>query len=104
MVGDIVEAKFPHTDLESFTVRPAIVVAYVEMNDWILCQVTSARQRRSGDVRIVQSDMQLGRLAVESWARPNRLHALNESVINRTFGRLTDAKLAEILAAVRSLF
>ena len=29
---------------------------------------------------------------------------MNESIFGNTIGRLTDAKLAEVLAAVRSLF
>ena len=46
----------------------------------------------------------MGQLRQRSWARPDRLFALNESVFRRTVGRLTDAKLSEILAATRALF
>jgi len=48
--------------------------------------------------------MQDGALDRDSWARPGRLHALNEGLIEDTVGRLTDAKLTEITAAVRAIF
>ena len=104
MVGDIVLTPFPYTDLSQATIRPGLVVASVDMNDWILCQITSSSQARARDIAIAHGDMQSGGLTAGSHVRPERLITLNESVFQRTIGRLTDAKLAEILAAVRSLF
>ena len=104
MVGDIVLTPFPYTDLSQATIRPGLVLASVDMNDWILCQVTSSSQARARDIAIAPADMQSGRLTAGSHVRPERLITLNESVFQRIIGRLTDAKLAEILAAVRSLF
>ena len=107
MVGDIVLTPFPYTDLSAEKIRPAVVLADVragEMEDWILCEVTSRNYQRPGDITIVQSDLQSGRLALASCARPGRLHTLDSRIFIRTIGRLTDAKLAEVLAAVRGLF
>ena len=104
MVGDIVETLFPYTDLSDVKSRPAIVLADIGMADWILCEITSRRRLRSGDIAITQADLESGALARDSWARPSRLHALNESLFEDTIGRLTDAKLAEVLGAVRALF
>ena len=104
MVGDVLWATFPYTDLSGVKDRPAVVLADVGMRDWILCEITSVGQVRPGDIAIANSDMQVGRLRRRSRVRPSRLHTLNEGVFRRTIGRLTDAKLAEILAAVRALF
>ena len=104
MVGDIVETPFPYTDLRVVKSRPAIVLADIGMADWILCAITSRRYMRPGDIAITQADLESGALDRDSWARPSRLHALNESLFEDTVGRLTDAKLAEVLAAVRGLF
>ena len=41
---------------------------------------------------------------IETVGRAPAVHALNEGLFEDTVGRLTDAKLAEILAAVRALF
>ena len=48
--------------------------------------------------------MQSGTLRYDSWARVGRVHTLNDELFIRFFGRLTDAKLSEIHAAVRNLF
>ena len=107
MVGDLILAPFPFSDLSGSRIRPVIVLADVrngQENDWIVCQVTSRNYQSRDDIAIVQSDLRQGRLALDSWARPGRLHTLNERVFVRTIGRLTDAKLAEVLTAVRALF
>ena len=107
MVGDLILAPLPFSDLGGTRVRPVIVLADVREsreNDWVVCQVTSRNYQRRDDIAIVQSDLRQGRLALDSWARPGRLYTLDEQVFVRTIGRLTDAKLAEVLAAVRGLF
>ena len=48
--------------------------------------------------------MESGELRRNSWVRVNRLYTLNERLSNRVIGQLTDAKIAEVTAAVRSLF
>jgi mRNA-degrading endonuclease toxin of MazEF toxin-antitoxin module len=48
--------------------------------------------------------MQSGQLRPGSRIRPDRLMTLNETIFQRTIGRLTAAKQAEIAAAMRSLF
>ncbi len=104
MVGDVVEVAFPFTDLSNVKFRPAVVLADVGMGDWILCEITSRRRQRPGDIEITAGDMDQGELERNSWARPSRLHALHESLFGEPVGRLTDAKLSEILAEVRKLF
>ena len=74
------------------------------MDDWILCQITSSAQARARDIAITQGDMQSGRLVSGSHVRPERLITLNQDVFEGIIGRVTDAKQAEIRAAVRSLF
>ena len=97
-------ATFPYTDLSGAKNRPSLVIADVGMGDWILCEITSGPRSRPGDVAIGPGDMQIGRLSHDSRVRPSRVHALNEKLFGRYIGRLSDAKLTEILAAVRALF
>ena len=104
MVGDVVLAPFPFTDLSDVKIRPAVVVADVGMQDWVLCEITSSPQVRDRYISIGRNDMETGTLKVRSWARPDRLTTLNDSVFERRVGRLSAAKHAEIAAAVRSLF
>ena len=104
MVGDIVEAPFPYTDLTGSKIRPAVALADVGMGDWLLCEITSRRHSRPGDIPVTPQDMQFGRLPRHSWARVGRIHAINSSLFRRTFGRLTYAKRDELLREARNLF
>ena len=104
MVGDIVLAPMPFTDLRDLKFRPVVILADVGMDDWIVCQITSSPQRRLRSVDISTEDMLEGRLPQSSVVRPDRLFTLNEDVFRTTVGRLTNSKLAEITDAVRNLF
>ena len=104
MVGDVVLTPFPFTDLSQVKIRPAVVLAGVGMQDWVLCEVTSSSQVRGQYIAIGPADMVTGILKLESWARPDRLTTLNDTVFTKRLGRLSAAKHAEIAAAVRSLF
>ena len=107
MVGEIVWAPFPFTDLSQAKPRPVLVVADVgntRDDDWIVCEITSNPRRQDRAIAISRRDMESGRLRPGSQVRPDRLTTLNEAVFQDTVGRLSPGKLAEVLAAVRNLF
>ena len=105
MVGDIVRSLFPYTDLSGGKSRPVLLLSEVGMGDWIVCEITTRRYANSpGVVSIDAGDFISGGLPRMSVVRFDRLHALNESIFDKAYGRLTDAKRDEILAAVRGLF
>ena len=106
MIGDVFRAPYPFTNMEEEKVRPVIVVADVREGremDWMVCEVTSRSRNRPMAIRIFPADMQEGSFKRPSWVRPNRISTLNEGVLADRIGRLTDAKIAEILVAVRAL-
>ena len=107
MVGDVFWAAYPFTTLIASRPRPVVVVADVrearEM-DWMVCEVTSQPREFSMAIQIFRDDFHEGGLPLNSWARPNRIFTLNDSLLTDRRGRLTDAKTAEILAAIRALF
>ena len=49
-------------------------------------------------------DLIAGQLHEHSWVRPDRMMTMNERIFGNTGARLTDAKTAEVLAAIRSFF
>ena len=107
MIGDVFWANYPFTTLIAAKPRPVIVVADVREGDemdWVVCEVTSQPRDLAMAMRLFPDDFQEGSLPRDSWARPNRLFTLNDSVLTDRRGRLTDGKIAEIRAAVRSLF
>ena len=103
MVGEVVIAPISYTDLRQNKKRPAVIVAEVGMDDYIVCTITTQGSSESEYIPIEAADMASGVLDEESWARTNRLHTLNEEVLTR-IGALTDAKTDEIRAAIRRLF
>ena len=107
MVGNIVIVRFPYTDLSNARLRPGLLVADVRHDnqlDWVVCRITTQSFPGSRQIALSPRDLATGQLAQDSWLRPDRMMTMNETILGNTIGRLTDAKLAEILAAVRSLF
>ncbi len=61
-VGAVVLVRFPFSDLSASKLRPAVVLADVDRNDWILCQVTSNPYADLRAVEIGDSDFASGSL------------------------------------------
>ena len=107
MVGDIVILPFPYADSMDSKERPTVLLSNVgggRYADWIVCPVTTSAVNYSLSVPISEADLVVGRLLPDSKARPDRLATFSERRFGNTIARLTDAKLEEILAAVRALF
>jgi mRNA interferase MazF len=80
------------------------VVADLSGDDLILCQITSQSRFDSYAVPLVAADFEHGRLAVDSFVRPNRLFTVEQSVVLYTAAKVTKAKLQEVRARIRQLF
>ena len=103
MVGDIVVVAFPYTNLRDSKKRPALVLADAGPEDWVVCRIS--RSHPGGrEIALAARDLSAGRLDYASWVHPDHLITLDEKIFERTVGRLTPAKTAEILTAVRGLF
>ena len=107
MAGDIVIVRFPFTDLRNAGLRPGLLVAdvrYGNQLDWVVCRITTQSLPGGRQIALTPNDLAVGRLAQASWVRPDRMMTMSETIFGNTIARLTDAKLAEVLAAVRSVF
>ena len=81
LIGEVVVLPFPQTNLQSGKRRPALVVADLNGDDLILCQITSRFRSDGYSVPLAIADFERGRLSVESFIRPNRLFTVEQSVI-----------------------
>jgi len=54
--GSVALVRFPFSDLSSSKLRPAVVLAFIGRDDWILCQVTSNPYSDPAAIRISDSD------------------------------------------------
>lgn len=96
VVGDVVVAPFPFSDLSATKKRPALVVASLTGNDVILCQITSQAVRDSYAVPLSDRDFTSGGVHQASNIRPNRLFTAETSIILYRAGTISTAKLQEV--------
>jgi len=104
VAGDVVVLPFPQTNLQPGKRRPALIVANLHGDDLILCQITSQFRPDPYSIPLLIGDFEQGRLAVDSFLRPNRLFTVEQSVVLYTAGKIRQAKLNEVKAALRHLF
>lgn len=79
--GDVVVAPFPYSDLTTSKKRPALVIAPLEGDDVILCQITSQIKKDDYSISLQNADFQSGTLHRNSFVRPNRLFTADASII-----------------------
>lgn len=99
-IGSVVLVRFPFSDLSASKLRPAVVLAGVDRDDWILCQITSNTYADPRAVEIAESDFLSGNLMRTSYARPGKLFSANTSLMQRIAGELTQFKLTAVVDAV----
>ncbi len=102
-VGAVVFLPFPFSDLSQSKLRPAVVLASVEKDDWILCQVTSKAYADSKAIEILQENFETGSLKLTSYARPGKLFTANSSLIVSKAGELKSDSLRKIIEAINKL-
>ena len=103
-VGDVVSVTFPFSDLSSNKVRPALILARVEFNNYILCQITSKPYTSKAAIKLTDSDFINGKLPTMSYIRPDKLFTTDASIIHKRFGHLELNKCQKILTKVQKLF
>ena len=99
-IGNVVLVRFPFSDLSAIKLRPAVVLAGVDRDDWILCQITSNPLSDSQAVTITEEDFSEGGLHRVSFARPGKLFCANSAIMHRAAGTLKKEKFESIIDAV----
>ena len=98
--GDVVVVPFPFSDLTQAKRRPTLVLAELEGDDRILCQITS---RPIGDryaVELDDNDFETGGLRRKSNIRPNRIFTADVRIILYRVGHLKPDKVNEVIEKV----
>ncbi len=94
--GDVVVLPFPFTNLTKSKKRPGLVVASLEGNDIILCQITSKARYDRYALPLSNTDLKKGELYVDSMIRPNKLFTADTSLILYKLGALKKSKIQEV--------
>ena len=100
MKGDVVVVPFPFSDLTRAKRRPALVIAKLEGDDLILCQITSQSIRDRYAVSIDESDFETGTLMRKSNVRPNRIFTADRRIILYKVGHLKHEKINQIIGGI----
>ena len=103
-VGSVVLVAFPFSDLKGQKIRPALVLANVEFDNLILCQITSRSYTSKTDVRIESTDFATGSLPVVSLVRPDKLFTAEKTIIKKVVGLLKPTMRNELLRQAESSF
>ncbi len=98
--GSIVVVPFPFSDLTQSKKRPAFVVAELEGNEAVLCQITSKKRKDGYSIAIADNDFKEGSLHKESNIRPNKLFTADVSIIQYKVGTLKESKTNTILEKI----
>jgi mRNA interferase MazF len=98
--GDVVVVPFPFSDLTQAKRRPALVIAGLEGDDVILCQITSQTISDRYAVSVSDGDFADGSLKQQSNARPNRIFTADSHIILYKAGALKQYKTKEIIDKV----
>jgi mRNA interferase MazF len=98
--GDVVVVPFPFSDLSRAKRRPALVVAELEGDDRILCQITSQKLHDKYSIVLRDADFESGGLKRESRIRPNRLFTADIRLILYPAGHLKPEKLQKVIEQI----
>lgn len=101
--GAVVLVPFPFSDLSQSKLRPAVVLADAERDDWILCQVTSKPYGDKRALTLSDASFKQGALPLTSYARPAKLFTANRTLMTRQVALLTAESLKQIVDAVIEL-
>lgn len=95
--GDVVVVPFPFSDLTQSKRRPALVIAVLEGDDLILCQITSQSISDNYSISLNDNDFHEGSLKQPSNVRPNRIFTLDSHIVLYCIGNLKIEKLTEVI-------
>ncbi len=102
--GKVVIIPFPFSDLSGVKRRPAFVMADLEGDDIVLCQITSKYAKDRYVIPITNLDFSEGNLVSDiSFVRPNRIFTADKNIVIRSTGILQSIKIKEISESVIKL-
>lgn len=98
--GDVVVAPFPYSDFTQLKQRPALVLAVLQGNDLILCEITSQRVRNQYVIPISNADFTTGSLSQDSNIRPEKITTIDRRLIRYKVGNLRPEKVSEVIRKI----
>ncbi len=101
--GDVIVIPFPFSDLSGSKRRPALVLANLQGDDIILCQITSQHINDDYAIPLMNTDFSEGSLPVNSNIRPNRIFTADKNIIIKKVGNILDNKMESVIESVHNI-
>ncbi len=98
--GDIIVIPFPFSDLSGSKRRPALVIADLQGDDIILCQITSQNTRDNYAIPLASTDLKDGSLNVQSNIRPNRIFTADKNIIIYKMATVNDKIVKAVIEKI----
>jgi len=95
--GSVIVIPFPFSDLSATKKRPALVLANLQGNDVILCQITSIPSNEIFSISLRTTDFKTGSLPVDSYIRPTRIFTADKNIILKSAGIVSNEILNETI-------
>src|SRR5262245_49064230 len=100
IAGDVVLLNFPFSVLTGAKLRPVVVLAVVDRDEFIACMITSKDKGDQGAVALTNRSFAEGGLRVTSYARPGKLFTAHRSIVVRRVAQLQSNVRDELRDAV----
>ena len=100
--GQVVLFRFPHTDLETGKLRPALLLAKLpgEYDDWLICMISSQVRQYRPDfdeiVHVGDDDFVQSGLKTTSLIRVGRLAVVTSEILLGAIGEISEQRLHRI--------
>jgi mRNA interferase MazF len=95
--GDVVVVPFPFSDLTQAKRRPALILAELSGDDYILSQITSQTVKDNYSISLEPADFETGTLNKKSNIRPNRIFTADQKILLYKIGHIKQAKINETI-------
>jgi len=102
--GDIVVLLFPFSNLNNFRKRPALVIANLQGDDFIVCQITGELRKDDYSIKLEDNNLIKGSLNKTSMIRPNKLFTADKSIILYKICSINNLKIKEVENKIIEIF
>lgn len=101
---EVIVFPFPFSNLATTKKRPVLVVASLQGDDLILCQITSRERRKDRySIMLGEDDFEDGGLRKQSYIRPNRLFTGDSSIAHYSVRKISKKKMKEVTNKINEI-
>ncbi|MBE7549006.1 hypothetical protein KsCSTR_25750 [Candidatus Kuenenia stuttgartiensis] len=100
--GEIILVRFPHTDLQDISKRPALILYDSGDQDILIARITTQEYTTGTDYKIVE--WKSCGLLVESFIRISKQATIEKKYVIKPLGTLAEAELNAVKSIIKNMF